>query len=334
MLASIYLNKNIAVYLASKPERCSNAISHLHQALMKLPQSSSSQVFSPDDAQRKVHDRQEPQECRSDDQYLSIQEGTEPSVNTPSYDEGIGAFSQQLFLQPSCTYTRRAIESTILLNLGLAYCSINEDHDAGLMHLEEALCVTQQIPSSSVGPCQFTILHNIGRLHFIAGRYTKTIKAYSHALTDGFSKTMEAFSKNESFRTTCTLNCIAVCRLYSRDEDTYPLGETLLILSQALGIHANVLRCADICKSTNRPMALAQATIINNIGRVLYQQEDFSGALSMYTKTSVLREALRGKDHIDVALPSTIWPMPIAVLRTILKRSVGMRSTSLLRACT
>ena len=113
---------------------------------------------------------------------------------------------------------------------------------------------------------------------------------------------MEAFSKNESFRTASILNCIAVCRLYSRDEDTYPLGEALLLLRQALGIHANVLSCADISKSTNRPMALAKATIINNIGRVLYQQEDFSGALSMYTKASVLREALLGKDHLDVAV--------------------------------
>ena len=138
-------------------------------------------------------------------------------MNTPSYDEGIGAFSQPLFLQLSCTHMR-AIESTILFNLGLAYCSINKNYDDRLMYLEEALCVTQQIPSTGEGPCQYTILGNIGRLHFLEGRYTKAIKAYSHTLADGFSETMEAFSKNDSFRMASILNCIAVCRLYSRDE--------------------------------------------------------------------------------------------------------------------
>ena len=113
---------------------------------------------------------------------------------------------------------------------------------------------------------------------------------------------MEAFSKNDSFRTASILNCIAVCRLYSRDEETYPLGETLLLLRQALSIHANALSCADISKNTSRPTALAKATIINNIGRALYQQEDFSGALSMYTEASVLRKVLLGKGHIDVAV--------------------------------
>jgi len=300
-MAYIYLN-NTAVSLASEPQRCCNPISHLHQALIKLSQSQSSQAHSPD-AQPKVHDQQERQECCGDEQYITIQEGAEPSVSTPSYDEGIGAFSQPLFLQPSCTH-RETIESTILFNLGLAYCSINEDYDEGLVYLEEALCVTQQIPSTSEGPpCQNTILHNIGRLHFLAGRYTKAIKAYSHILTDDFSETMEAFSKSDSFRTASTLNCIAVCRLYSLDEDTYPSGQTLLLLRQALSIHTNVLSCcADISKNTSRSMALAKATIINNIGRALYQQEDFSRALSMYTKASILRKALLGKDHLDVAV--------------------------------
>jgi tetratricopeptide (TPR) repeat protein len=97
-------------------------------------------------------------------------------------------------------------------------------------------------------------------------------------------------------------NYIAVRRLYSRDEETKPLGETLLLLRQALSIHANALRCADISENTSGPMALAKATIINNIGRALYQQEYFSRALSMHTEASDMRKALQEKDHIDVAV--------------------------------
>jgi len=88
--------------------------------------------------------------CGDDEQYLSIQEDVEPSVSTPFYDEGIGAFSQPLFLlQPSCSIHRETIESTILFNLGLVICFINEDYDEGQMYLEQALCAQDRLRRST-----------------------------------------------------------------------------------------------------------------------------------------------------------------------------------------
>ena len=54
--------------------------------------------------------------------------------------------------------------------------------------------------------------------------------------------------------------------------------------------------------NTSRAVALEKAIVVNNIGRALYQLEDFFRALSAYTEAYVLRTNLLGNDHLDVAV--------------------------------
>ena len=243
----------------------------------------------------------------------NIQEGTETSTNNPSFDEGMDIFAKPRFLPSSCNhnFNTNTLESIILFNLGLAYCYI-QDFEEGILYLEKSLSsVTRIVPSMispSEAPSQHVILHNIGRVYFLAGRYSEAIKAYSRTLAeqevtqDLKADEEKTNSEIDPFHTAAALNCIAVCRLHSYDDAViYPLDKTLLLLHQALCILDKVLLSyAD--KNTSRSVALEKAVVMNNIGRALYQLEEFSGALSMYTKAYVLRKDLLGNNHLDVAV--------------------------------
>jgi len=304
-MTSIYLN-NTAASLICNPEteRCGNPISHLHEALINLPQ-------SPHNSSQAILARRGGQAETNSDVLSNIQEGAETSTIDPFFDEGMGIFAKPLFLQSSCNQNTDTLESTIMFNLGLAYCSI-QDFEKGILYLEKSLSVTQKVPSMispSEAPSRHAILHNIGRVYFIAGSYSEAIKAYSRILPEkeGVGEDLKTekktFSEIDPFHTAAALNCIAVCRLHSHDDNmvTYPLDKTLLLFHQALCILDKVLlSCAD--KNTHRSVTLEKATVMNNIGRALYQLEHFSGALSMYTKACVLREDLLGNDHLDIAV--------------------------------
>ena len=231
-------------------------------------------------------------------------------TNNSFFDEGMDIFAKPLFLHSSCNHNNTyTLESTILFNLGLAYCSI-QDFERGILYLEKSLFVSQKLPSmisASEAPPQHVILHNIGRVRFLAGNYFEAIKAYSSTLAEqGVPQDLKAeekiFSEIDSFHTAATLNCIAVCSLHSHaDVISYPLDKTLLLLLQVHCILDEVLlSCADM--NISRAVALEKAVVVNNIGRALYQLADFFGALSAYTEAYVLRTDLLGNDHLDVAV--------------------------------
>ena len=108
-------------------------------------------------------------------------------TNNSFFDEGMDIFAKPLFLHSSCNHNNTyTLESTILFNLGLAYCSI-QDFERGILYLEKSLFVSQKLPSmisASEAPPQHVILHNIGRVHFLAGNYFEAIKAYSSTLAE------------------------------------------------------------------------------------------------------------------------------------------------------
>jgi len=302
----INLNNMAASLMISNPERCGNPISHLHKALVLLNMSQ----FPHNSSQASIRRQVETDSSDGELPFLSnIQEGTETSTNNPSFDEGMDIFAKPLFLQSSCNHNKNTLESTILFNLGLAHCSIQE-FEEGILYLEKSLSVTRKVPSMispSEVPSQHDILHNIGRVYFLAGNYSEAIKAYSRTFAEqGVTQDLKAEEKTffdvVPFRTAATLNCIAVCRLHRHaDVVTYPLDKTLLLLHRALCILDKVLLCcADI--NTSRSVALEKAITVNNIGRALYQLGDFSGALSAYTEAYVLRKDLLGNDHLDVAV--------------------------------
>jgi len=297
---------NMAASLISNPKRCGNPISHLHKALLLLNMSQ----FSRNSPARASIRRQVETGGDGELPFLSnIQEGTETSTNNSFFDEGMDILAKPLFLHSSCNHNKNTLESTILFNLGLAYCSI-QDFEEGILYLEKSLSITRKVPSMispSELPSQHVILHNIGRVSFLAGNYSEAIKTYSRTfaeqgVTQDLKAEEESFFEIVPFRTAATLNCIAVCRLHSHaDVVTYPLDKTLFLLRQALCILDKVLLCcADV--NTSRCVALEKAITVNNIGRALYQLDDFSGALSAYIEAYVLRKDLLGNDHLDVAV--------------------------------
>ena len=304
-MASIYLN-NVGASLVSESKTCTSAnpITHLQRALLELPQQS----------QHCCQEDNKPSPRGCDEQFLKSMIEQEyaawSSSNNPSpYDDGMNECSNPLFLRSSCLHSRITIQSTILFNLGLAYCSIR-NYDEGILYLEKSLSVALQVPSILASPSeeryQYLILHNIGRLHFLAGRYPAAIEAYSRALTE----THVEASHNHPFLHAAALNCIAVCGLYSHGDTSEPScldQEPLLLLCQALCIHDTpAISSSDSSDNSTagsrRSIALAKATIINNTGRALFELEDFSGALFMYTQACTIRKYLLGNKHVDVAV--------------------------------
>ena len=304
-MASIYLN-NVGASLVSESKTCTSAnpITHLQRALLEVPQQS----------QHCCQEDNKPSPRGYDEQVLKpmIEQdfAAWSSSNNPSpYDNGMNECSNPLFLRSSCSHSRITIQSTILFNLGLAYCSI-QDYDEGILYLEKSISVALQVPSILASPSeeryQYIILHNIGRLHFLAGRYPAAIEAYSRALTE----THVEASQNHPFLHAAALNCIAVCGLHGHGDTTEPScleQKPLLLLRQALYIHDTlVISCSDSSDNntsgSRRSIALAKATIINNTGRALFELRDFSGALFMYTQACALRKCLLGNKHVDVAV--------------------------------
>ena len=230
------------------------------------------------------------------------------------YDEGMYVFSHPIYIPLECKDIKIA-EATIYFNIGFAHSRMKDDDEA-LLWFNKALNLISECNSKdlhrSFENCEAgdaihtnTILHNIGHAHWRAGRYDVSICVYTQALEllAGKLKNLEALQeqKPSALNIMCyisaNLNCIAVSRFHAKDENRFPSGETLDLLTRAFSIHNNATSFKEI-----KVISRASATILNNIGRVKFARGDFVGALLVYKETCCHRKAVLGKDHLDVAV--------------------------------
>ena len=286
-------------------EDSGNAINFLHQALLSLPRS-----------------LMEKGPTRAED--LTEGEAGQPAsfhyYPRLKCDEGMHAFSHPMFIQPLCSDLKVA-NATICFNIGLAYTRLQEDEEA-LLWFNKALYsnrfsqTNEQDKSSDMSNAVNrtainSILHNIGHVHWRAGRYEDAITIYSQALeillpnlnplmTPKRTLSVLALNTQETIlHISANLNCIAVSRCYLNDYDKFPANETLDLLERALAIHKEATGGGAYAHNRLNREA---ATILNNIGRVKFTGEDFSGALVVYQETNYRRRTLLGEDHLDVAV--------------------------------
>ena len=334
---SIELN-NFAVSLLNSTQETKRAVTCLNSALLSLSQESSSTTGS-----EFLHGQQSALNSHKRHDYDSS--ATISKIYTydeHQYDEGMSTFLSPILIFPLCPNKKAIIESTIYFNLGLAYKrsdTEDQDHEA-LLHFMKAIEKTKastQIAGDGVegaGPHLHAILHNIGHIHWRAGRFIEAIWFYSQAL-DSLLKSLKAFlAKSNDARTAraqdmtmmkadkeiiseyllciaASLNCIAVCKFR---EESDVLSDTSCQSNTAAVVKSLDLlsRAIEICNGTKKNLksespyykdiSRVAATIMNNIGRVKFALEDYKGALSMYRGAFETRTSILGNDHLDVGV--------------------------------
>ena len=264
------------------------------------------------------------------------------------YDEGMLTFTRPLSIHPQeCGDNNTTIvEATINFNIGHVHTRMRDDEEA-LQWFSNALQLIKNyqyldkdkrmnLKTFTAPKLQTYILSNISHIHWRAETFDVAIFNYSKAL-DCIKSTLQYFIrlrptalynsyveqkiKETKLYMSATLNCMAVSRFYSRDEDKFPARETLSFLHAALRIadeastttstagyrENNETGERDSMSSTTTSMPFScqcrgMATLMNNMGRVMFDTGDYTHALATYKVTSRHRMAILGDGHIDVGV--------------------------------
>ncbi len=205
------------------------------------------------------------------------------------HDEGMGTFSQPLIISSreylgEDRHYRLAAEATILFNLGIANNRIGEDN-AALECFKKTFDIQESIwcNNNATGPSLHAILHNIGHLHWKAGRNANAVTSYQKAL--------DLLPYNDCHRSeiSCTLNCIAMVRCHDVNNAT---EEILSILNRALELRSN----------PNPTNDRVTSIILRNKGRVNFARKEYTEALRAFKEAHRQQVVVLGSSHIDAAV--------------------------------
>jgi tetratricopeptide (TPR) repeat protein len=243
------------------------------------------------------------------------------------YDEGINTFADPLLVEPRRPIDRGhdIVEATLNFNLGLVMAKREMDDTEEVSNANQKSATTEStviqfLKTVNSMPLEYNAeqslvvyiaaLHNVGRLCLQTSNYLQAVEVYSQAhgilinkmqlLKEVLASKTCSMKHYEMIRetlvfTAATLNCIAVSRFLHSNEQTFPSSKTLALLTTALSIHERV-------DSDHPSLRRATATMMNNIGRIKFQSNDFSGALAVYMDTLDLRCNILGPVHLDVAV--------------------------------
>ena len=214
-----------------------------------------------------------------------------------AYDEGMQTHGTPLPLtslsqhQSSSALNYHRLISTTFYNWGQIQLRLNDDGSA-LNAFQRALKSAQICYENDGGQLDLPdgagagivgILHNIGYIHYRAGRCEDALATYSEALV----LTRSVFGTYH-FDIASTLNCIGVLHFHMAKPD----------VDKSLEMHTESL---NIRRAMSGSEDQVVATTLNNIGRVHYMKGQYGSAMSMYCEALRIRRSILGPDHLDVA---------------------------------
>ena len=203
------------------------------------------------------------------------------------FDEGMNVFPDAMTVDLADHWA--AMEATLLFNAGQARRRMDDTDNARNFYLAALECLLSALaePSESssclsLHRVAIPVLHNLGHLAYRQGHIRKAMTFYERVL-----KHCSVLSAIDTPTVGFTYNCIGVLYYHMSEENAKArsyLESALFIIKDALG-----------------PRSSQVATILNNLGRVHVQVEDFQGAVTYYQQSLGIREECLGPDHLDYA---------------------------------
>ncbi|KAL3920711.1 MAG: hypothetical protein SGILL_003122 [Bacillariaceae sp.] len=225
--------------------------------------------------------------------------GYRASTNTDSScskecDEGMHAFCEVLMFSDDGDDNGANIEATLHYNIAQTYLS-TKNYDKAILSFRRSL--EQQTSLTACSLLRSKTLHNLGYCSFQIQDYPSAAD-YFHQTCD----TLMQMGMADHYLATRTYNCIGVYFFNLPDPD---IESSLTGFQKSLEIYRSN---PDSCTT------IEMATLLNNFGRVSYQQEHFERAIDYYQQALVLRLQELGDASIDVA--ATYFNLGNALHRT------------------
>lgn len=230
------------------------------------------------------------------------------------FDEGMGNVYTKAETLNSEGSHPAAVEATLLFNIAQAK-RMHQDYVGAWAYYQQALevLIPVVVAPATVGSSELLcpglqkpafavvrtvhrivipVLHNIGLLAYRQGSLTEAAAFYELALIHG-----TAIIGSQSLCVGITLNCLGVIHYHGATSLNVTSREASAPTA-ALNCFTEALQILSVCLGPDAP---AVATTLNNLGRVMVQQDDFKVALLYYERALKIRSERLGTDDIDYA---------------------------------
>lgn len=206
--------------------------------------------------------------------------------------EGMRVFCDPIYIQISSTSDEKTIQKAIFYNLGVGYMWLQE-YDESYAYFTKALSLHTPCNNTSKtedsgfqGPNDVAILHNLGYVNFIQGRYSEAFSNYNEAL--------RILQKSKGFYhpdvATC-FNSIGITMMHSFTQDNAD-GE------KAVGFFTEALAIYDAISSGDASCIEHVDIVMNNIARIkavireIQEQEKVAQQCSRFGRESFQSPAI------------------------------------------
>ena len=227
----------------------------------------------------------------------------EETLCQSQYDEGMGEFLNTLTISANAIKDDSYVEAVIAFNKGICYSLLNESKIADDC-FADAHCILSS-RSFYGSSCDRELTHSLIHLN----------EAHNHYKVCNFDEAMDSYldsinkakrERDNPCQISAAFNCMGVVlfhgTLLKEKERQGNIDRVLSNFNDALTV------LLDTCKEGSlidkHSIDKLVATIVNNIGRVRYCDEDYSGALRFLKKAYSIRRSLYGDTHVDVAVSS------------------------------
>ncbi len=195
------------------------------------------------------------------------------------------------------------IEAVLCFNLGICHTLLHDldDHKEALLYFERAEDLLERInqissinfrrPSASIPLDKINVLHNKGLIHFRAERFEDATECYFEAMNLSISK-----YGPDHISTATALNKIGM--IISDNRGMYKGGSSDDALNCLLRSSAIRIQALGNAYTSDRDTA----TVLNNVGRTMFLENNFEGALSFHLKAYQIRQAVLGENHLDTSV--------------------------------
>jgi tetratricopeptide (TPR) repeat protein len=200
------------------------------------------------------------------------------------YDEGMAVYVDVLRVHD--LQQKEAITATLLYNVGQVNASRGR-FKAAMTYFKRSLTICEQSPSqeSTISLSTVKVLCNLGYYSYRLQANTEAQQYYRQALSF-----IQDFSLGKFVLAGC-LNSLGIMLFHSRSDDC--LEGAHAMLQQSLALYQSE------CGGT--AMRTSEATVLNNIGRILYLRGEHSKAIQSYKTALEIRRASLGNTSIDTA---------------------------------
>ncbi|KAL9190315.1 hypothetical protein ACHAXT_007526 [Thalassiosira profunda] len=234
------------------------------------------------------------------------------------FDEGMHSFPGLESIDPASLWdapsnsVSPAIEATLLFNVGQVHRRRGEldaaskcyDHALDALAGWNAVSVESHLENMlSRHPVVIPVLHNIGSLQYRRGDIGPALETYNRAL-----RLSRAMYGDRHPHVAAALNCLGVLHYHDANSPSDDAADTTGETSSDTETGGSTARAMELFQQSLAsrievlgPNHVEVATVLNNIGRIHVQHDEFDLALGYYENALRIRRTILGSDNLDYA---------------------------------